>query len=410
MARIFWQSFVDAEIGRSYLDRLQAYLNDIAAPGTEVTVSGMTPPDRDFGRLSELRCGIQAIGAGIDAEKDGYDCYVMGHFQDPCLYDLRATISIPVVGVGESTLLAASQLGRRIGLVTLDPAFEVWHLEQVELYGLGDRVKFVTGLGSTPQEFDRCFAGDAEVKAKLLDDFARCAMPMVESGADVIVPAGVLPGLLVAGARGLKVGGAPVVNCASVALKSAEMWIQLHKLDQLEPNRGPGFKLAPERAKNDFKALISGGATNRTNNGDAKMADKLVYTAEVTSTGGRDGGHSKASDGKLEVSLSMPKEFGGPGGDGTNPEQLFAAAWSACFLSATKLAARLAKVALPQDPVITAKIGVLSGDGYYLNCELNVSLPGLEESVARQIVEDAHKRCPFSKATRGNVDVVLNLV
>lgn len=140
------------------------------------------------------------------------------------------------------------------------------------------------------------------------------------------------------------------------------------------------------------------------------MTDKLVYTAEVTSTGGRDGGHSRASDGKLEVNLSMPKEFGGPGGDGTNPEQLFAAAWSACFLSATKLAARLAKVTLPEDPVITAKIGVLSGDGYYLNCELNVSLPGLEESVAQKIVEDAHKRCPFSKATKGNVDVVLNIV
>lgn len=257
--RIFWQSFVDAGTAGAYLETLQTYLNGIAAPGTDVSVRGMVPPDRDFGRLSELRCGIQAIDAGIGAEEDGFDCFVMGHFQDPCLYDLRATLSIPVVGAGEATLLAASQLGRRIGLVTLDPAFEVMHREQADLYGLGARVSHVTGLGLKPEDFNACFAGDDTKRADLLAGFAACAMPMVEGGADVIVPAGILPGLLIGGEPGYRVGAAPVVNCAAVALKSAEMWVQLRALSGLEPNRGTSFVQANARAKRDFRSLMAHG-------------------------------------------------------------------------------------------------------------------------------------------------------
>ena len=257
--RIFWQSFVDANTAAAYLDTLQIYLNGIAAPGTQVDVFGMVPPDRDFGRLSELRCGIQAVDAGIGAEEDGYDGFVMGHFQDPCLYDLRATLSIPVIGAGEATLLAASQLGRRIGLVTLDPAFEILHREQADLYGIGGRISHCTGLGLTPSDFNDCFAGDNSKRAALLEGFTECAMPMVEAGADVIVPAGVLPGLLIGGERGYKVGAAPVVNCAAVALKSAEMWVQLRALSDLEPNRGACFGQANIRAKQDFRTLMGKG-------------------------------------------------------------------------------------------------------------------------------------------------------
>ena len=88
---------------------------------------GCRPADRDFGRLAELRCAIRAIDNGIEAERHGYDAFVIGHFQDPGLYELRSALNIPVIGVGEATLFAAAQLGRRLGLVTLDPAFEVWH-------------------------------------------------------------------------------------------------------------------------------------------------------------------------------------------------------------------------------------------------------------------------------------------
>ena len=266
--KIFWQSFVDATINAPYMRRLSDYLNGIAAPGTSVHVEGIGPPDRDFGRLAELRCAITAIDNGIAAEEAGYDAYVMGHFQDPGLYELRSALRIPVVGAGEATLLGASQLGRRLGLVTLDPVFEVMHYEQADRYGLGSRVTHVTGLGCKPEDFAAAFDGDVDAKTRMLADFTACARPMVEAGADVIVPAGVLPGLLIGGERGFRVGHAPVVNCAAVALKSAEMWVQLRALNDLEPSRGPSFALANAQAKQDFRAQLArsatfGGVTNR---------------------------------------------------------------------------------------------------------------------------------------------------
>jgi len=258
--KIYWQSFVSQVNGASYLARLQDYLNGLAAPGTQVDVRGMDPPDRDFGRLSELRCGIQAIDAGLGAEEAGYDAYVMGHFQDPGLYELRSALRIPVIGAGEATLLAATTLGRRIGLITIDPAFETWHFEQADLYGISGRITHVTGLGVTPQDFDQAFAGDDKKKDELLAAFKKNAMPMVESGAEVIVPAGVLPGLLVGREKGFTVGHAPVLSCASVPLKTAEMWVQLQAHSGIEPSRGPSFALATDQAKRDFRTLVAKGA------------------------------------------------------------------------------------------------------------------------------------------------------
>ena len=138
-------------------------------------------------------------------------------------------------------------------------------------------------------------------------------------------------------------------------------------------------------------------------------SEKIVYQTEATATGGRDG-RAATKDGRLAVSLSIPKEFGGPGGDGTNPEQLFAAGWSACFLSAVKLAGRLNKVAVPDDATVTARIGVgPAGVGYIFTAELQVALPGIDRATAEQLVAGAHERCPFSRATRGNIDVVLTI-
>src|SRR5258708_24734758 len=182
--------------------RLAVYLNELAAPGSIVHVEGITPADRDFGRLSEFRCAIQAIDNGLAAQENGFDAYVMGHFQDPGLYELRSALTIPVIGTGEATLLAASQLGRRLGLVTLDAAFEVWHYEQADRYGLAGRISHVTGMGCRPEDFSAAFAGDETAKARMLHDFAVCARPLVDAGADVVIPAGVLPGLLLCCERG----------------------------------------------------------------------------------------------------------------------------------------------------------------------------------------------------------------
>jgi Asp/Glu/hydantoin racemase len=257
--KIYWQSFVDASASRPYMERLDSYLNAIAAPGTSVHVAGLTPPDRDFGRLTEFRCAILAVDNGIGAEADGFDAYVMGHFQDPGLYELRAAVDIPVIGVGEATLFAAAQLGRRLGLVTIDAAFEVWHHEQAERYGIGARVTHVAGMACQPADFSDAFAGDDAARQRMLADFTTCASPLVAAGADVIVPAGVLPGLLLGGEHGFTVGHAPVVNCAAVGLKSAEMWVQLRQLNGLGPSRGPSFAKAPQRARDDFRRLVRDG-------------------------------------------------------------------------------------------------------------------------------------------------------
>ena len=118
-------------------------------------------------------------------------------------------------------------------------------------------------------------------------------------------------------------------------------------------------------------------------------------------------GAARSSDGRLDVKLSTP----GTAGSGTNPEQLFAAGWSACFIGAMGLAARKMKITLPADLAVDAEVDLCMADGaYFLQARLNVSLPGLERDVAQALVDAAHQTCPYSKATRGNVDVVINLV
>lgn len=134
--------------------------------------------------------------------------------------------------------------------------------------------------------------------------------------------------------------------------------------------------------------------------------EKVLYTARTHTTGGREGA-SRSDDGRLEVKMSSP----GAPGNGTNPEQLFAAGWSACYMGAMGLAARKLKVALPTDAAVDAEVDLgMTDGGYLLRARLNVSLPGLDEHVAREIVDTAHETCPYSKATRGNIDVEINLV
>jgi allantoin racemase len=257
--RIWWQSFVDPSQNAPYLARLAEYLAEIADPGTEVEVHGTTPPDRDFGRLTEFRCAALAIDNALEAEARGFDAYVMGHFQDPGLYEARSALRIPVLGAGEASLHWAAQLGRRIGLVSIDPAFEVWHLEQADRYGLGGRVTHVTGLGVVVEDFAAAFAGDEAAYARMLARFRELCEPMVVAGADVVIPAGVLPGLLLRHERGLCVGHAPVVNCVAVTLKTAEAWVRVRVLTGLEPSRGPSFTRATPGAVTDFRALVARG-------------------------------------------------------------------------------------------------------------------------------------------------------
>jgi lipoyl-dependent peroxiredoxin len=134
---------------------------------------------------------------------------------------------------------------------------------------------------------------------------------------------------------------------------------------------------------------------------------KVLYTARAHTTGGRDGGASRTSDGRLDVKLSVPGSLG----TGTNPEQLFAVGRSACFLSAIKIVDGRMEVRLPADLAVGAEVDLgTTGGGYLLQARLNVNLPGIDREDAQALVDGAHKECPYSKATHGNISVVTNLV
>jgi osmotically inducible protein OsmC len=138
--------------------------------------------------------------------------------------------------------------------------------------------------------------------------------------------------------------------------------------------------------------------------------ETVKYRATATATGGREG-QGKSDDGRLDVKLSTPKELGGAGGDGTNPEQLFAVGYSACFLGAMKFVAGRDNLSIPADVSVTGSVGIGPiPTGFGLEVELKISLPGMDKSEAQTLVERAHLVCPYSNATRGNIDVRLTIL
>lgn len=138
--------------------------------------------------------------------------------------------------------------------------------------------------------------------------------------------------------------------------------------------------------------------------------EKVLYTAHATATGGRDG-RAVVPDSGLDLKLTTPKELGGKGGDGTNPEQLFAAGYSACFIGAMKFVAVRDKIGIPADVSIAGNVGVgLIPAGFGIEVELKISLPGMPRDAAHDLIDRAHVVCPYSNATRNNIDVILTLV
>lgn len=138
---------------------------------------------------------------------------------------------------------------------------------------------------------------------------------------------------------------------------------------------------------------------------------KILYTTAATATGGRDG-QAKTEDGTFAVKLSVPKEMGGAGGDGANPEQLFASGYSACFLGAIKAVSAKSGPKIPDDASVKATVsfGKLDGTGYGLDVSLAVSLPGVPREEAEEAVRKAHEVCPYSNATRNNIDVKITVL
>jgi allantoin racemase len=228
-ARIWYQSFVHPIEQAPYIERLQGLLDQASSPGIKFEVHGLDPPDHLFHPLTEFRCAAQAIRNALEAERAGYDGFVIGHFQEPGLLEIRGALDIPVIGLGEANLLAALSMGRRIGLVTIDPVFIEWHERQVRAHGLEQRVAGVRAIRMDLPGFMRCFTDEASY-AKARSDFVEQVRPLVAGGAEVIIPAGGLPMLLFARECPFVIDGALVLNGIAVAAKAAEMALGLKRL------------------------------------------------------------------------------------------------------------------------------------------------------------------------------------
>src|SRR5262249_19093130 len=208
---------------------LEGLLDGVAGSGLHFGVHGLDPPDHLFHPLTEFRCAAQTIRNALEAESAGYDAFVIGHFQEPGLLEIRGALDIPVIGLGEATMLAACTMGRQFGLVTIDPAFIDWHERQVRALGLADRVAGVRAIQIDVPGFMRAFT-DETPSGKARADFIEQVRPLVARGAEVIIPAGGLPMLLFARECPFVIDGALVLPGIAVIAKAAEMAVSLQRL------------------------------------------------------------------------------------------------------------------------------------------------------------------------------------
>lgn len=255
--RIWYQSFVDYEHGRIYWDRLRAHLADISDPGTTVDVQGITPHDSYAHSIVEFRCAREVICNAITAQERGYDAFIIGHFQDAGLYEARSVVDIPVLALGEASMLYGCTLGQRLGVVTINRRYIPWFGHQIRKYGLEHRVSGVHAMTFEPGQILQAYerADLAEEVARL---FAEQAQPLVAQGVDVILPGGGIPMLLFSSIRAHNVAGAPVINGIPIVVKLAEAAVKLRRLTGLGVSRVSDYVQPPREIIEEFRSHPKG--------------------------------------------------------------------------------------------------------------------------------------------------------
>src|SRR5580692_7181521 len=251
--RIWAQGATDQVGHRNYLAALLPHMEACTDPDFVLEFKTMTPSITTVHALSEFRFSRQVIRGAIEAEREGYDVFFMNHFQDVGLYDARATVNIPVVGLGEATLLHACTMGRKLGLLAINPAFIPTHTEQVHRYGLQQRIAGIRAINANISDYMEAFASPAK-KLELQEIFEREARRLIDAGADVIVPTGGLPMMLFGNESEVNIDGAPIVNGVTVVIKAAEMAVKLKRLGLPIISRHPqsGFALPSPQALEEF--------------------------------------------------------------------------------------------------------------------------------------------------------------
>ena len=255
--KIWYQSYVDRENGADYWDTLAPHLAASAQPDTQIDIRGITPFDSYAHPLVEFRCAREMICNAIQAEREGYDAFIVGHFQDAGLYEARSAVDIPVIALGEATMLYACQMGQRIGIITINPRFIPWFHQQIGKYGLGERVTGVHALTFEPGQMLEAYGNAAKAeKVRLL--FEAQAAPLIAGGIDVLIPGGGIPMLLFAQFHNHLVGEAPVLNGIPIAVKMAEMAVSLKRQTGQSVSRVGDYVKAPDHVIEEFLAHPKG--------------------------------------------------------------------------------------------------------------------------------------------------------
>lgn len=250
--KIWYQSYVDAENAGLYWDMLRTHLDEIVDPGTQVDVKGITPHDSYAHPIVEFRCAREVICNAVAAQEQGYDAVVIGHFQDAGLYEARSVVDIPVLALGEASMLHGCTLGQRTGVVTINRRYIPWFHHQIGKYGLRERVTGVHAMQFEPGQILGAYGDDAKTR-DVVELFAEQARPLVRDGVDVLLPGGGIPMLLFSRVKDHVVDGAPVVNGIPIVVKMAEMAVRLQRLTGLGVSRVSDFVKPPPEIIEEFR-------------------------------------------------------------------------------------------------------------------------------------------------------------
>ena len=255
--KIQYQSFADEKSAAPYLQHLNAFFERVKSPTTEIEVATLSPPDHYAHRAMEIRCGYQAMRNAVHAERAGYDAFAIGHFQDSGLAEAKSLTSIPVVGLGETSMLHACTLGQKIGVITINPRFIPWHEEQILKYGLERRVVSVHAMDFTPGDFMKAFDSDEHYQ-KIKSAFSAQAKALIKNGIEVLLPAGGIPMLLLSKEPGFQVDGVPVLDGLSLLVKATEMAVDLRRLSGTAVSRAGAFVQPPVEVIDELLQIPSG--------------------------------------------------------------------------------------------------------------------------------------------------------
>lgn len=251
--RICYQSYIDEPHGNPYWEHLRRHLDEVSQPDTQIDIWGITPHDSYAHPLVEMRCAREMICNAVRAEREGYDAFIVGHFQDSGLYEARSAVDIPVLALGEATMLYCCQLAQRSVIVTINSRFIPGFHLQLNRYGLRERIVDVAAMHFEPGQIMGAF-GNPEKTEAVFRLFEEQALPLLDAGAELLLPGGGIPMLLFASKHGCTVGGAPVVNGIEIVVGMAEMAVRLAKRSGLRTSRRGTFVKAPADIVEEFLA------------------------------------------------------------------------------------------------------------------------------------------------------------